>query len=95
MRCFYVLVQGSFTARVALAPEMEAHGFYTTRWVVAFDKLAAMRKAFRLVRRELEQWSDVRDGLVAVEMQAEEIGAGSWWRWLKGGGRGFSFYGED
>lgn len=93
--CFRVLIHGAFTARVTLAPEAEARGFYTTRWVIASDKATAIRKAFSSARTELNQWSDVRDGLVAVEMEAEEVHAGSWWRWLKGGGRGFAFYTED
>jgi len=82
-------------APLQLAPEAVAHGFYTTRWVVAVDEEAAVRKAFGSARRELSRWSDVRDGLVAVEMVAEEVDAGSWWRWLKGGGRGFTFFTED
>jgi len=94
--CFRILIHGDFTARVKLAPEMaHARGFYTTRWVMASDKATAIRKAFSSARTELNQWSDVRDGLVAVEMEAEEVDAGSWWRWLKGGGRGFVFYTED
>ena len=95
MYCFRVLIHGAFTARVLLAPEVNARGFYTTRWVVAADKQTAVSKAFQSARRELEQWSDVRDGLVAVDMEAEEVDAGSWWRWLRGGGRGFAFYGDD
>jgi hypothetical protein len=95
MRCFLVLIHGAFTAAVQLAPEVDAHGFYTTRWVVAFDKQNAVRKAFQSARRELNQWSDVRDGLVQVEMEAEKVEAGSWWRWLKGGRGGFSFYGDE
>lgn len=93
--CFRVLIHGDFTARVKLAPDAHARGFYTTRWVVAFDETTAVRKAFASARRELNWWSDVRDGLVSVEMEAEEVDFGSWWRWLKGGGRGFAFYTED
>jgi hypothetical protein len=89
---FVVLIHGAFSAAVKLAPEVDAQGFYTTRWVVAVNKKNAIRKAFLSARRELNQWSDVRDGLVRVDMQAEEVEPGSWWRWLKGGGRGFSFY---
>jgi hypothetical protein len=72
---------------------MSARGFYTTRWVVAFDERSATTKAFGSARRELMQMhADIRDRLVSVEMELEEIAPGSWWRWLKGGGRGFSFY---
>ena len=60
-----------------------------------FDEEGAVRKAFESARCELNRWSDVRDGLVSVEMEAEKVDAGSWWRWLKGGGRGFTFYTED
>ena len=95
VRCFRVLIRGDFTARVTLAPEMAARGFYTTRWVVASDEETAVRKAFNSARAELNRWSDLRDGLVAVEMEVEDVDGGSWWRWLKGGGRGFTFYPED
>jgi len=91
MGCFAVLIQGSFSEPLGLGPELHAHGFYTTRWIVAIDKPAATGKALQAIRRDLNQWLDVRDGHVTVEMQVEEIGPGSWWRWLMGG-RGFSFY---
>ena len=92
MRRFRVLIHGAFSARVKLAHEVDARGFYTTRWVVAADKQTSVSKAFQSTRRELEQRSDVRDGLVTAEMEAEGVDPGSWWRWLRGGGRGFAFY---
>jgi hypothetical protein len=96
VRCFRVLIHGQFERLVQLGPaEVETLGFYTTRWVVADAKEDAIRKAFRSAKRELQQWSDIRDGLVGIEMEAEDIGAGSWWRWLRGGGKGFAFYAED
>ena len=93
--CFQVLIQGAFSGPIGLGPELKAHGFHATRWIVASEKPKAMRKAFESLRRDLNNWPDIRDGRVTVEMDVEEIGAGSWWRWLKGGGRGFSFYDED
>ena len=96
VRCFAVLIQGRFERRVRLGPdEIETRGFYTTRWVLATTEEDAVRKAFRSAKRELQGWSDVRDGLVGTEMEAESTEPGSWWRWLKGGGRGFSFYTDD
>lgn len=82
VRCFYVLIHGEFDERVQLAPEVPARGFYTSRWVVADGDEAAVRKAFHSAEQELQQWSDVRDGLVGVSMEAEEVraalgGAGS------------------
>jgi hypothetical protein len=94
MQCFQVIIHGAFNSPVAFAPETGVRGFYTTRWVATTDSQRAVSKAFRSARRELNQWPDVRDGLVAVEMEAEDVAAGSWWRWLKGGGRGFTFYTE-
>jgi hypothetical protein len=95
MGCFRVLIHGDFTERMTLASEVAARGFYTTRWVVASDKATAVRKALNSARTELNRLPDVGDGRVAVEMEAEEVDGGSWWRWLKGGGRGFAFYIED
>ena len=95
MRCFHVLIHGQFSERVCLAREVPARGFYTSRWVLARSHETAVHKAFRSAEQELQQWDDVRDGLVGVGMGAEEVEAGSWWRWLRGGGRGFAFYGEE
>ena len=93
VRCFQVLIHGAFRPRLNFGPEMGARGFYTTRWVVTANEQAAIRKAFTSARRELvTKQADIRDGLVAIEMEAEEVESGSWWRWLKGGGRGFTFY---
>ena len=96
VRCFVVLIHGRFKRRVRLGPdEIDTRGFYTTRWVLADDEEDAVRKAFRSAERELQRWSDVRDGIVGTDMEAERIGPGSWWRWLKGGGRGFAYYTDD
>ena len=94
VRCFCVIIHGEFNERVRLAPDVPARGFYTSRWVLADGEETAVRKAFHSAEQELQQWSDVRDGLVEVRMEAEEVSNGSWWRWLRGGGRGFAFYGE-
>ena len=96
VRSFRVLIHGQFARRVRLSPaETDIGGFYTTRWVVADTKENATRKAFQLAKRELEQWGDIRDGLVGIDMKAEDVNAGSWWRWLRGGGKGFAFYADD
>ena len=95
VRCFLVLIHGAFRPRLNLDSEMTARGFYTSRWVVTSDEQAAIRKAFDSARRELvAKQADIRDGLVAIEMEAEQVEPGSWWRWLTGGGRGFTFYTE-
>ena len=93
--CFHVLIHGEFSERVRLSPEVPVIGFYTSRWVLASSDKSAVSKAFRSAELELQQWADVRDGLVGVSMEAEEVAAGSWWRWLRGGGRGFTFYSEE
>jgi hypothetical protein len=93
VRCFLVLIHGAFQPRLHFGAELTACGFYTTRWIVSPNKETAIRRAFDSVRRELvAKQTDIRDGLVKVEMEAEEVAPGSWWRWLKGGGRGFAFY---
>jgi hypothetical protein len=96
VHCFCVLIHGAFRPRLNFGSEMSARGFYTTRWVVAFDENSAIAKAFASARRELTQMhTDIRDRLVSVEMEPDEIAPGSWWRWLRGGGRGFSFYMDE
>lgn len=93
MRIFAVLIHGAFSSNVQLSAESPfAQGFYTTRWVLAPSETAAGKKAFRSAKEELNKWSDLRDGLVSVRMNVEEVRSGSFWRWLRGGGRGFSFY---
>jgi hypothetical protein len=97
VRIFSILVHGVFTSHVELlhaAPPLR--GFYTTRWVLARNEAEATERAFRSVRRELNgKWPDLRDGLVSVSMNADEIGPGSLWRWLRGGGAGFAFYADE
>jgi hypothetical protein len=88
-----VLIHGHFQRRVQLRPdELETAGFYTTtRWLVAVSNSAAVNKAFRSAERELQHRPEIRDGFVGINMEAEEVDAGSWWRSLRGGGRGFAF----
>jgi hypothetical protein len=96
VRCFRVLIHGQFERLVQLEPaDVGTRGFYTTRWVVANVEESAIRKAFRSAKLELQRWSEIRDGLVGIDMHAEDVGAGSWWRWLGGGGKGFAFYFDD
>jgi hypothetical protein len=60
---------------------------------VTSNEQTAIGKAFDSARPELAaKKPDIRDGLVAIEMEAQEVAPGSWWRWFKGGRRGFSFY---
>lgn len=95
MRYFQVLIHGAFRPRLNFGSELGARGFYTTRWVVTADERTAIAKAINSARRELVQkQADIRDGLVSIEMEAEEVAPASWWRWLKSGGRGFTFYSE-
>ena len=96
VQCFRVLIHGEFERLVRLGPaDVETRGFYTTRWVVADGQDSAIRKAFGSAKRELQKWSDIRDGLVGIDMEAEEVSEGSWWRWLRRGGKGFAFYVDD
>ena len=94
--CFQIRIHGRFDVQVTGgSTPCSARGFVTTRWVVAASVETAIQKAFRSAKRELNQWPDVRHGLVSIRMEAEEVCYGSWWRWLKGGGRGFGFYEKD
>ena len=95
MRCFVVLIEGEFERLVRVGFPDEVRGFYTTRLVVAANASAAIPKAMHSAKRELEKWPDIRDGLTRINMQVESVAATSWRQWLRGGGRGFSFYGEE
>lgn len=75
--------------------DLDARGFYATRWVVAKAEQDAIHKAILSTNAELQDWANVRDEFVRVQMDAQEVSAGSWWRWLRGGGKGFAFYAED
>lgn len=69
MRCFVVLIHGALRPRLNFGSELSAHGFYTSRWVVTPNELAAITKAFNSAARELlETQADIRDGLMSVEM---------------------------
>ena len=95
VRCFRVVIHGAFQPRLNLGSDVSARGFYTTRWVVTPDEQAAVGKAFNSARGELARGHpDIRDGLVTIDMEAEEVAPGSWWCWLKNGSRGFSFYSD-
>ena len=88
MRIYSVRIHGTFNANVRMhTDELFARGFYTTRWVLAGNEAEATKKAFGSARQELSEWSDLRDGLVSVMMEVEDIGPGSVWRWLRGGAR--------
>ena len=96
MPFYCVRVHGAFTPKLASEADLPFRGFYTTRWVFARDETAATAKAFSSARTELQKWSAMRDGLVSLKMEAEDIWHTGPWRLLwRGGGRGFSFYSED
>jgi hypothetical protein len=79
---------------VELSSELPVPGFVTTRWVAAPDEATAAEEAFRSAKAELaEKWPDIRTGVIAIDMEVEDIWSTSPWRLLlRGAGRGFSFY---
>src|SRR3954453_13995119 len=100
MRCFYVLVHGTLhwlpghSARDEIGTTKPA-GFYCHRYVLAANKAAAIDTALRRVRGNLDRemgW--LRDGLVTVELHAEEVAAASMRKLLKRDNRGHTFYSE-
>lgn len=98
MRCYYVLVHGSFDWRPsplgsgALGTAKPA-GFYAHRYVLAADEAGAADAALRRVRANIDrQFGWLRDGLATVQLYAEEVAAAPLYKLLKADNRGHTFY---
>jgi hypothetical protein len=80
MRCYYVLVHGKldWTAPHPDDPGELARpaGFYSHRYVLAQTEADATEKAFRRVRKKLDERADwLREGLARLTLEVEELAA--------------------
>jgi len=94
MRCFYVLVHGQFAYHVKPAPSgVESEGVFASRCLFAHDEADAVERALGRVRRSLAKWNpDIRDGLISVRLDAEEVEPVEWWKAFYRANRGHVFY---
>ena len=98
MRCYYVLVHGRLDWLPARSASDEIGatkptGFYCHRYVLARDNQSAAEIAFQRVKQNLDsQMGWIRDQLVTVELQAEEVAIAPIHKLLKGDNRGHTFY---
>lgn len=97
MRCFYVLVHGEFEYLVDPVPSgLDLEGFYASRCLFAHDSEDAIQRALAKVRRGLSKWnSDIRDGLVSVRLDADEVEPCKWWHAFRQFNRGHVFYSKS
>ena len=97
MRCYLVLVHGIFDYHVKPAPSgMDVEGFFAGRSVLARDEEQAKERAFAKVKSGLAAWNaDVRDGLVSVRLDAEDVSRVPFWYVLRRVNRGHTFYGGE
>jgi hypothetical protein len=92
---FHVLVRGSnFSIKLGVNKDELVTGFYTNRWVDAFDSEQATAMACRSVRRKLHEkgyGSIVSD----LKLEIDEIEQVGFWRerWSKT--QGFVFYPQE
>ncbi|WP_131819228.1 hypothetical protein [Sphingomonas jatrophae] len=96
MRCYYVFVHGKLEWLVpATNPEetSQPRGFYCHRHVLAADEEAAVRKAFKRVRSNLDRgctW--VTSGRAILSLEADEVSEDAFHKLLKPDMRGHVFY---
>ena len=96
MRCFYVLVHGTFDWDSE--PEIDEEffrpaGFYCHRYVLASGYEAAVKKAFRRVRKNLEKQTGwLGNGRAKLSLEAEELTQAPIRKLLKRDNRGHAFY---
>ena len=96
MRCYLVLVHGLFDYHLKPLPSgLDFQGFYAGRSVFARDEPHARERAFARVRKGLSAWNaDVRDGLVSLRLEAEEISQVPLWYAFRRSNKGHTFYGD-
>jgi hypothetical protein len=94
MRCYLVMVHGVFDYHVKpLASGLDLAGFYAGRSVLARDQQDAVQRAFAKVDKGLARWSsDIRDGLVSVRLEADDVEPVPLWYVLRRSNRGHAFY---
>ena len=99
MRCFYVLVHGSLEWPSDHAEDEDAfapEGFYCHRYGFASGYKEAVEKAFRRVRKNLEnQTGWLGQGLAKLTLEASELTPAPMRKLLRRPNRGHAFYGEQ
>ena len=99
MRCFYVRIHGSLDWQSDHLEDEESFtpaGFYCHRYVLASGYKAAVEKAFRRVRKNLEKqtgWTG--RGLAKLTLEAEELVPAPLHKLLRRDNRGHAFYLSD
>jgi hypothetical protein len=96
MRCYYVLVHGKFVYHVKPAPSGIQHeGVFASRCLFARDEDDARDRALRRVNRSLSEYNaDIRDGLVSVRLEVEDVEPDSWYKAFYRANKGHVFYRE-
>ena len=96
MRCFYVLVQGSLEWPSDHLDDVEAFtpaGFTCERYVLASGFEDAAKKAFRIVRRNLERQTGwLGQGVAKLTREAQELKPAPIHKLLRPGRRVRDFY---
>ena len=97
VRCYLVLVHGIFDYHVKPLPSgMDFEGFFAGRSVLARNKDQAKERAFSKVETGLAEWNaDIRDGLVSIRLEAEDVSLVPFWYALRRVNRGHTFYGGE
>jgi len=98
MRCYYVLIHGRLNWAPGRSPVDELgasvpQGFYCHRFVFASDEDAAIERAFRRVRLNLDEVTGwLRDEFATLNLEAEKIAIAPVYKLLLPTNRGHSFY---
>lgn len=85
MPCYSVLLDAKLTHHFLPEDGEKQHrGYAVVRYVLARDPADAFHRAQKLERKLVEQkWSAVRDGLISISFEHEEIGVVPVWRLLR------------
>lgn len=99
MRCFHVLIHGKLNWLVEQLPQSDASeadrpaGFYCHRFVLASAEGAAIEKAFRQVRDNLERQTGwIGDRLATLDLEATEVATAPIYNALRPDNPGHTFY---
>ena len=94
MRCYYVLVHGMLTWKVASSEDdAQPPGFYCHRYVLASNRAAAAQKALNRVRANLDRKTGwLSGGNAIVVLEADEVSLAPMHYLLKAEDRGHTFY---
>ena len=96
MRCFFVMIHGRFIYHVNPAPSgVKSQGVFAARCLFAQNEADASAKALARVEKSLAKWNpDIRNGLISVSLDVEEVAPEGWWKAFYRANRGHVFYRE-